>query len=152
MFIYFDFVNPEGKTPSGKWKPLVYYQEEDSYSGEGHDCPKSTYNQQKAQGGQQQTEQVTKPAEAQQQTSSTRTDTMWLIPKDDWDKVQSNISNMTHQLERLSEYYGDLLDYARAMSRPIDRKEEAKVEAELAYDTTREDGSGGSFGNEDQRL
>jgi hypothetical protein len=142
MLIYFDFVNPEGKTPSGKWKPLVYYQEDvEAYSGVGHDCPKSTWNQQKAQGGQQQqTQQVAKPESQQQQNSSVRSD-VWLIPKDDWDKVQSHIANITHQLERLSEYYGDLLDHVRVMSRPVDKKEEAMAEAELAYDQAKEDGT-----------
>lgn len=149
MLIYFDFVNPEGKTPSGKWKPLVYYQDDDSYSGEGHDCPKSEYNQ-KRQGSaspsseqQQQQQQQEQPQQAQSQKS----DTMWLIPKDDWDKLTAHIAGMAIDLEKItkqfaqqSEYYGDLLDHVREMARPIERKEEAMAASEVRYDQDKEDG------------
>lgn len=145
MLIYFDFVNPEGKTPSGKWKPLVYYQDDDSYSGEGHDCPKSDYNQKRTSSSSspssEQHQEQPQPAQSQ------RSDTMWLIPKNDWDKVMSHIANMTIQIEHLSQYYGDLLDHVRALS-TVNRKEEAKADAELAYDTDREDGSVGLEGRQ----
>lgn len=87
---------------------------------------------------QQQPSQQTQQQTTQQ--TSVRTD-VWLIPKDDWDKVQSNISNITHQLERLSEYYGDLLDHVRVMSRPIDKNEEAMAASEAGYDQAKEDGT-----------
>lgn len=87
---------------------------------------------------QQQTQQVAKP-ESQQQNSSVRSD-VWLIPKDDWDKLLSYIASMTTNIERLSVYYGDLLDHVKTMSRPIDNKEDAMAASEARYDQDKEDG------------
>lgn len=119
------------RSQSGKMIPL-------EMNGERHQCPNSEYNL----SGRTEQPQTTvqQPKQDQLSQSTNRTDTAWLIPKNDWDKVMSHIANMTIQLERLSEYYGDLLDYVRA-TRSVDKTEQQRVDAEAAYDTAKEDGT-----------
>lgn len=157
MMIYFDFINPEGRTQNGKYRPLAYYDgDSEPYSGTAHDCPKSDYNlkrqgQGQGQGpGAQQYQQRQQREPQPQPQGQSRYETSYLIPRDDWDKVLSNISAINFQIERLSQYYGDLLDHVKTMSHrqsDVDEKQQQQpqqqelADAELVYDTDREDGS-----------
>lgn len=117
------------RSQSGKMIPL-------EMNGERHQCPNSEYNQQQQP---QQTTQQPQPAQGQQAQPS-RYETSYLIPRDDWDKVLSNLQTITAQLNRLSEYYGDLLDHVRGLS-SINKREQQMADAEATYDQEKEDGT-----------
>lgn len=58
MLIYFDSTDPQGRTPTGKWVPLEYV--DNQRTGQPHNCPKrSNGTQQKQQQQKPILEQVT---------------------------------------------------------------------------------------------
>lgn len=107
MMVYLDFVNPEGKTDAGKFRPLVYYEEDNNFSGIPHDCPKSEYNQKKAQGQTQSTS-----------TSSTATPTKTIS---------------TNPQEELYKYLGDVVS---AISQRLDQMNNRIEEVQRMVRTT----------------
>lgn len=128
MMIYLDFVHPEGKTESGKYRPLVYYEDGNNFSGEPHDCPKSEYNQKRAQGQQQQQQQ-------QQQTQSTSTK-----PRPTAESQQTELykylGDVVTAISQKLDYMNDRIDEIQRMvrgglDRPEPGEEQKSVNAQI---------------------
>lgn len=136
MMVYLDFVRPEGKTESGKYRPLVYYPDTNEFSGQPHDCPKSEYNQKKLQQGQSTSTEVpvasvaaaAKPrptADAQQAELYKHLGDMVTAISQRLDQINARIDAIEKQVTTVAKYV---------------MNNEALAQAEQEYDQDKEDG------------
>lgn len=131
------------RSQSGKQIPL-------EMDGDAHQCPASPYNQNRQVQVQQpppQQQQQQQPA-AVTNTQSQRAETMWLIPKEDWDGlkksfeyVSDNIVTIQKQIDQLTQYYSTLVEMLNNNRKDNNRPpkwEQDLIEREERFDRDRE--------------
>jgi hypothetical protein len=75
----------------------------------------------------------------QSQQQSITAQAVWMVPKEDWEKVKADIAEIKQVLQTFQNFYGDLLEGMHKLTL-AQQKNQQMADSEYAYDTAKEDG------------